>query len=301
MRLPQDRCAGVPNYGVSPDGSIQNDPLQDCRPFVGGSPLDGSPRELYQHISAGKQEALLVELRYLADAKEQVDKAIAAYEANVRPEAEIDKLLFDASGTACEALRQFHTEEDIWRRMRQRDKKSVLAALTEIIKKYEGGHPHFDARCLPLTAHSLRILGFKPPEEAERLVSMARDACDSLNSNALDLDALVTSARFNIEKLADATCGLARRLGKKMGSLESRKKWRNRAGRLLMWVSVTLGAAMISHAVTPDLEKHLSEAGRNAIHLTAMRGIEYFAGKGVEQAQMDAVDDQQDTDQDEPK
>jgi hypothetical protein len=71
----------------------------------------------------------MVELRYLADAKEQVDKAIASYEAQVKPETEIDKLLCDASGTACEALRRFHADEDIWRQMRHTEIRRASSRL----------------------------------------------------------------------------------------------------------------------------------------------------------------------------
>lgn len=237
----------------------------------------------------------MVEHRYLAEAKEKIDKAVAAYNADVRPQSEIDKLLCDASVTACEALNQFHGEEDIWNKMRQRDRRTVLVALKEIIQQRE----HFDGRCLPLTAQSLCILGFKPPEEAGILVSMARQACDALNSNTVNADVLVTSARSTLKKLADATCHLASRLGRTIKNQEIRKRWRHRAVKLLLWVSMTLGAAMMTHAITPALEKQLSEAGISAIYLVATGGIENFAREGVEQSQMDTLQAQQDGDENE--
>lgn len=225
---------------------------------------------------------------YLIDAKEQVDKAVAAYEAGVRPEAEIDKMLRDASTAGCEALRQLHNDEEQWQ-PRRRERKTFLAVLG-IVRDKE----HFEARCFPMTVEALRAFGFKPPEKAEELVGTARRACDSLNSGD-NPDALAADAREAVKRLANATCEMAQRLAKKARSQETRKKWRGRGAKVLFWVSATLGAALIQQAVKSDyFRDHLSDAGKAAIETVGMRGVQDAATKGVEQAEENAQEAKQD-------
>ena len=234
---------------------------------------------------------------YLADAKERVDKAVAAYDAGVTPEAEVDKLMCEASAAACEALKRFHGDDDHWAKFQEQDNRTAIVALKEIILKKFGNKPHFNERCLPATADALRRFGFKPPEEAEALVSRARDACDALTPGAFNLAELARAAREAVGKLADVTCGLAKRLREKADSREKRQKLLKRARAVFLWVGLTLGGAMITHAVDSVDLQHLSDAGRAAVCIVGGQSVKECAEKGIEEQNKEPLQDEDDDDE----
>jgi hypothetical protein len=231
---------------------------------------------------------------YLMQAKSKVDAALAMFDAGLRPEDDIHRTLTEASKTACEALKQLCADEERWK-PRQPEKRTLQTALTEILKPKPGQSKcHFNDHLLPLTAKALRAFGFKPPEEAERLVSDARKACESLDSFS-DPAFLAIFARQAVEKLRDATCDTAHQLAKERKSRETRKKWRQRAAKLLIWVSATLGTAAIGEAVKPFVPD-LSPAGQSAVETVEKKGLQDLAVKGVKQAEQNAAEAQNDQD-----
>jgi hypothetical protein len=204
---------------------------------------------------------------------------------------------------ACEALRDFHAYEEYWTSVMQKDRKDVHVALTEIVQKRVPTPPgkpqrfHFDEKCLPITAEALRTFGFTPPEDAEGVVSEARQACSALRAGTFNHAKLAIRARESVNKLADVTCGLSRQLSSRRESEKSRKKWLERGARLLEWVSAALAGAIIASTVKRAfLNKEdvpLSNAGQAAVELVGTKRIVDSASAGVEQAQEWKEDEEQ--------
>lgn len=224
---------------------------------------------------------------YLAEAKEKVDSAVAVAEARVRPETEIEEVLRDASAIACEALRRFSNDDEHWNRVSHRS--GGLVAIREILKTR-----HFELRVLPATERALERFGFRPPEEAKKIVSEAYEACHALakspqTESSLELSALAQRARDAVKKLANVTCDLARKLHHKAESQQARKKWRDRATAFLKFVSGALVGAMLSHAVD-DLSwqnQSLTPPGRASAEIATAKLIEDKSDAGVRQAEID--------------
>lgn len=143
-----------------------------------------------------------------------------------------------------------------------------------------------------MTANALKRFGFKPPEDAERIVSEARSACAALSNPNLNLPLLARRARDSISKLAEVTCALARDQRDRAERQETRKKWRDRAVGLLKAVGTALLGAMISQSVPDFRSPHnepFSPAGQATVQILVMKSIQDAADAGVEQAQDDGL------------
>jgi hypothetical protein len=232
-----------------------------------------------------------MESDYLAEAKEKVDEAIARVEAGLGTEAEIEKLLCDASENACHALKRFYKDEERWDRIRQEGRKSKPR-----VNRAVGQPQKVDRSYLPATANALRHFGYKPPEEAERFVSevLAKYNLKSLRGDSVNLEIRIDEARNAVSALADKTCKLADALRRGPQNRERREKWLRRFKSLLVCASMTLGNYLWSNAVdTPQFQK-LSAPIRHELCIFAPLSVKYCADQGLEQSLRNAIEEQED-------
>ncbi len=158
---------------------------------------------------------------YLLDARAVVEEAVRKAEREVEPKADVKVAIRNAVKTACNALRDLSEEEDHWKRVKSAEdygSKSIFDAIWKVIRKSESQPQHFESSCLPLTERTLIALGYKPPEDARRLIEEARNTCDklitldNLNPARFDFTAAATDACDAVKRLAEATCNLSKRL-----------------------------------------------------------------------------------------
>jgi hypothetical protein len=227
----------------------------------------------------------LFKYKYLIDAKKNIDEAVAIAEADIRDKDEIARVLAEAGEKACEALTLLEKDSEYWAQLRKPTKDLVRKAVSIITRDRD----RFKVHVLPVSVEALVRLGFKPPEEAERVVEEARKACERLDENAYDLASRAEEAERSWRRLRDDTCRVARESNKLLDSREKRQalvqKARNGLVTFLIFVSSTLLAASlkdVGHALAP---KDMTDPSHTAPRIITVEYIILQASRSEEAAQ----------------
>jgi hypothetical protein len=181
-----------------------------------------------------------------------------------RPQREIDEALARAGSKSCSMLSEFLGDMDLWQVLYANYRNLELGsqATAEEITEVD----------VPATAQLLVDLGFRPPEDAERLVRNAKELLDALiargSTPTISSSHLIVATQRAMDELQKAMCSRADQREKELRTAEGRRRHKitieKATTSLALYGSVALQFEGIRHAVWSAVPQVPSALGQVA-------------------------------------